>query len=54
MDVEGQAVVLVAAAGEGDRVPSGDQDGAVSLVNGSLVRLAVRPEPGLTMNTSSS
>ena len=31
------------------RVPSGDQAGAVSLVAGSLVRLAVRPEAGLTM-----
>jgi len=30
-------------------VPSGDQAGAVSPVAGSLVRLAVRPEAGLTM-----
>ena len=35
------------------RVPSGDQAGAVSLVAGSLLRLAVRPEAGLTMKTSS-
>ena len=35
------------------RVPSGDHDGAVSLISGSLVMLAVRPEAGLTMKTSS-
>jgi putative tricarboxylic transport membrane protein len=33
-------------------VPSGDQAGAVPLVAGSLLRLAVRPEAGLTMRTS--
>jgi hypothetical protein len=35
------------------RVPSGDQAGAVSVVAESSLRLAVRPEAGLTMRTSS-